>query len=146
MKWRTHLLLAAAGILGALSFSSSSAWAGHECHPSRAHRGHGGYQRYEYVPRYIARESYHDYAPYRAKRVYHGAHRHYHQTYVFPVVVGHQVAHRPYTYCGDRLIFSGSLRLPRLAIDFDYRGRDHGGYDDYADRRGHRHGHDDWSD
>jgi hypothetical protein len=47
-------------------------------------------------------------------------HRHEHSTYHFPVWVDGEVAYRPYTYCGDRLILAAGGSRPNL---WQYWGR-----------------------
>ncbi|KAB2962417.1 MAG: hypothetical protein F9K18_09840, partial [Thermoanaerobaculia bacterium] len=43
-------------------------------------------------------------------RSYYGPHRHYHDTYAFPVWVGESVVYQPYAYCGGRLFAPPRVR------------------------------------
>lgn len=61
------------------------------------------------VPRRI-QVGYHDsyYDPYRHGRAYYGPHRHYHEVYFFPVVVGGLYRYQPYYYCEGALYSAGA--------------------------------------
>lgn len=136
MKWKAGILCTMASVIGVLSLSSLVA---SDCYENSRYGGHA-YSRA--VPRHISHAEDDFYEPYHSRRVYDRGHRHYHEVYVFPVIVDNVVRYRPYSYCEDRLVLSGSLRLPRLAIDFDFHDRDD--YD-YRDRpryrnRGRHHG------
>jgi hypothetical protein len=67
------------------------------------YRGRHGrsYHRHESfrVPERIVYADVSHYRPYHARRVYHAAHRHYHEVYAFPVQTHHGLVYRHVPYC-----------------------------------------------
>ena len=75
---------------------------------------------YTQVPRRFVAQHRKAYRQHYRGRVYHGAHRHYHEVYRFPVYVSGHIAYRPYAYCGDHVYFERPAPLPRLAFGLSF--------------------------
>ncbi len=69
------------------------------------------------IPRVIAHGARHHYQSYHHGRVYHAAHRHYHQVYRFPVYVDYRVVYYPYAYCEGSYFGRGVFRDGRPVFD-----------------------------
>ena len=79
------------------------------------------YNRYRHrhfdIPRVIAHDLLHHYRPYHHGRLYHPAHRHYHQIYRFPVYAEYGVEYYPYAYCEGNFFGRGVFRNGRALFD-----------------------------
>lgn len=122
---RTLGLAAAVTAAGLIAFPSA-AQADGDHGRKRGHRKHvtcrhaPGHVHYNHVPRRFAAEHRRAYHQHYHGRVYHGAHRHYHEVYRFPVYVSGRVVYRPYAYCGDHVYFEEPAPLPRLAFGLSF--------------------------
>ncbi len=85
------------------------------------------YPRHSFVvPRHIGPGYPGAYTPYRHGRAYYGAHRHYHEVYFFPVIVGGVYHYQPHYYCEGGLYGTGSYLEgyygpPRSGLSFGFR-------------------------
>ena len=89
-------------------------------HHAREYNHHG----YGRVPHRISARHRQQHGHYYSGRSYDRRHRHHHSVYRFPVFIGGRLAYRSYSYCGDSLYLRGGVRLPRLALDLAFGGRD----------------------
>lgn len=62
------------------------------------------------------------YRPYYRGRVYHGAHRHHHDVYHFPVWIDDRYAYQPHYYCSGGLYHVNQLayRGPRVSFSIAF--------------------------
>ena len=70
------------------------------------------------VPRVLVPRAVVEVAPYRSGRVWYGPHRHRHELYRFPVVVGGVRTWRTEAYCGGRLVPDAHVTIagPRFSL------------------------------
>lgn len=124
---RKFMALTTAALFGAALFLGAASTASAKDNGKHGKKGHGHQSQGRQVragqyrvPQVITVEHRGDYRPYYKGRSYYGPHRHYHNSYRFPVYVNGAVVHRPYAYCGDQLFVTSAVALPQLAIGFSF--------------------------